>query len=451
MSNVSQTRPLTAWRLLNLCLPMGLTFLMMSGAAPIITGGISRRYGAAGESVHLTAFQLAFAVAIFLYSPVFVARNVAIRTVHDRAAIHRYLIFFLAIAATCAAGIVVVSQVDAAGNLILVRCMGRSPEIAALARQGMLFFAPLPLLIVFRSLGQACHMNNDEAWYSGAASALRLSSMALFAFTVGLTMPGLHGARYGGMTFLVGITCETVLTVLIVITKRQWRTRDGGQPPMSYAQYSRYAMPLMGAAVIRTSIPPIMLGLISLTAHREAGTAAYNLLHATVWISISFLFSLQPSTVTCATSRDNLRMLIRFSLGIGSVITMFLVTVAFTPLRDLIFVRVLQVDNRLLLQLLYEALPWVALLPLLTSADNILNALHTRAGSTRWVTVGTISGILVLIAVAFTIDLSRVNGATMAVIAFLICHVINIAVMTAALWRSGLDAALSRRSLAETV
>ena len=89
---------------------MVLSFVMMSGAAPIVTGGVAWKFGPEGESLHLSAFLVCFMSALLLYSPVFVSREIAIRTVTDSASKRQYLRFFMAVSGTCSLLVVVMSQ-----------------------------------------------------------------------------------------------------------------------------------------------------------------------------------------------------------------------------------------------------------------------------------------------------------------------------------------------------
>ena len=84
-----RTKPLSISYLAWFCLPLALTFLMMSGAAPLVSNGITWMHGARGERIHLSAFLMSFATCIMIYSPMFVARNVAIRTITCRRSMAR--------------------------------------------------------------------------------------------------------------------------------------------------------------------------------------------------------------------------------------------------------------------------------------------------------------------------------------------------------------------------
>ena len=87
-------RALTVPYLVWFSAPLALTFLMMSGAAPLVSNGITWMHGAEGERIHLSAFLMTFVTALFIYSPMFTARNVAIRTVADRRSMRTFTLFY---------------------------------------------------------------------------------------------------------------------------------------------------------------------------------------------------------------------------------------------------------------------------------------------------------------------------------------------------------------------
>lgn len=442
-----------SWRYLTtLTLPMMLSFLMMSGSAPIITGGITWRYGPLGERLHLSAFLLSFAVAICLYSPIFIARNVAIRTVTDRDSLRRHLSFFFWVSLVGAVLILLVARVDFLGDPLFEQLLGATPQQTELARGGLALYAILPLLISLRSAAQACHINNNQAWICGAGSTLRVLSM--FAFVAGYAMrqPWITGPILGGLAFVVGIGTETLLVSALLYNKPQLkRGQTGGARLLSYRQYLQYTLPLMSGTMIRTFVPPLIISLIALTGTAREGMAAYDLLRSTIWIGLSAIFALQPMMISCATSRENLRRIISFSLGVVLVIVSGFSLIVFTPLRQMIYETALQVDNHVILTLLYQALPWLLLLPLLMGSDMLLHGLLTRSGKTIWSLLGNATGALLLLGAGHFLKLGQANGVLVAILALLCLHLVNISFLGGWLLSGGLDRALSKKNLADAL
>ncbi len=446
-SRSSPAGPLTIGYLAWFCLPLALTFLMMSGAAPLVSNGITWMHGAEGERTHLSAFLLTFATCIMIYSPMFISRNVAIRTITCRRSMARYAGFFVSCATVCAGLLVVVSKVDAVGHLLFRQLLGAGPEAERLAREGMLVFTPIPILVALRGLGQGCHISNGQSWYVGLGTALRLGMMGLFVFGYAIHH-NLTGPVLGGFTYLTGIATETIFVLATLWNKPQWRTAGDG-PVLSCRQFGRYALPLMVGSFFNQLMGPILIHLINKGRQPAENGASFNLIRDTGWMMFSMLMTIQPALVAHATSRLNLRILMRFAGFLLALITGVTILVALTPLREAIFINWLAVDNLVIRQLTFAALLWMIPLPLVNLANLFTSAMHTRSGRTVWVTAGNLVGLTILGLAAVGLDLSSRNGVIIAVIGGAVFNLTTAAVQTIGLLNGGVQAAISSATLVE--
>lgn len=405
--------PLTVRYLFWFSLPLAMTFLMMSGSAPIVSNGITWMNDADGERLHLSAFLLTFASSVMLYSPMFVARNVAIRVIADRRSMRRFAIFMVGCASMSSVVILAVSQVDAVGHLFFHRMLNADPEAAALAREGMLLFVPIPVLIALRAIGQGCHISNGHNWYVGAGTALRLLTMGAFVFGYAIRTE-MSGPMLGGYTYLLGIGAETLFVIATLWNKPQWRTVNG-DPLLNHAQFVRYVGPLMLGSVAGQLQFPILIYLVNIGWQPGENAATYNLIRDTAWMMFSTIMAVQPAAVRHATSMDNLRVIIRFTALLVGAITGVVLLIALTPIREAIFVGWLDVQNLRIRELTFTALLFLAPVPLINGFNLLTAALHTRSGRTLWVTAGNFAGLGLLLLAAGTLNLSAVNGVFVAV------------------------------------
>ncbi len=421
--------------------PLALTFLMMSGAAPLVSNGITWMHGAEGERIHLSAFLMTFVTALFIYSPMFTARNVAIRTVTDRRALWTFTRFYGGSALVSGVLLVLVSQSDLVGHLMFGRLLGASPLVETLARQGLLTFIPIPLLVALRGLGQGCHIANGQTWYVGVGTFLRLGSMAVFVFGYAVHTD-LTGPMLGGLTYLTGIGAETAFVLLTLAGKAQWRIRSTG-PTMRFADYSRYAGPLMCGSLLQQLAGPILIFMINRAHQPGENGATYNLIRDTIWIMVSMLMTVQPVVIAHASSPRNFRVVLRFSAALLAAITGVTAVLALTSLRELVFVHWFQVDNTIILGLTFTALLWLIPVPTITALNHLVSAVHTRSGRTIWVTAGNVAGMACLLAVALTLDLAVHEGVILAVAGNAGFQLISAAVQLIGLRGGGLRAAMS--------
>lgn len=440
-------RRLTAGYLLAFSLPLALTFLMMSGSAPLVSTGIAWVQGAEGERIHLSAFLMAFVVALFIYSPMFVARNVAIRTVTDRRSLWAYASFFVTCASVSSVVLVLVSQVDAWGEMVFGQVLAGSAIQQELAREGLLIFVPIPILVAIRGLGQGSHIANGQTWYVGTGTVMRFIAMATFVFGYGIhsQMPG---PVLGGCTYLVGIGAETVFVLATLLGKRQL-TEIQDTPTMRFGDYLRYAGPLMLGSILHQFSGPTLIYIINHAGQPAENGAAFDLVRDSAWIMVSMLMTIQAVIIHHATSRRNLWVIIRFALMLGLAITAVAATLALTPLRTWLFVGVLRVDNVAIREITYVALIWLIPLPMITMVNHFMMSMHTRSGRTGWVTAGNIVGISVLISIVLLVDLPRYNGAVVAVLSQSAFQIVAGAVQLLGLRRGGLDAVVSQASMAQ--
>lgn len=443
-------RRLTVGYLVWFSLPLALTFLMMSGAAPLVSSGITVMHGAVGERLHLSAFLLTFATCITIYSPTFIARNVATRTVTDRRSLVQYTGFFVSCAAFCGVILLLVSRVDAVGHLLFGSLLGVSAGKEHLVRQGMLIFLPIPILVSLRGLGQGCHISNGQSYYVGIGTALRLAVMAVFVFGYAIHRD-LSGPVLGGFTYLTGITTETLFVLVTLRSKPQWR-HVGTGPALTYRQFGQYALPLMAGSVCNQLLNPVLIFLIYQKCRQpEENAATFNLIRDTGWVMFSMLMTVQPAVVAHATSPRNFRIILRFSAGLWAVITGIVMMVALTPLREAIFIDLLEVDNEIIRGLTFATLLLMIPIPLANVANLFTQAMHTRSGRTAWVTAGNVVGLALLCLAALTLDLSAQDGVIVAVVGGGVFNLAAAIVQTIGLGNGGLRAAISPAPLAEQI
>ncbi len=440
---------LTLRYLLWFSLPLALTFLMMSGSAPIVSVGIARMHGAAGERTHLAAFLMTFVTALTIYSPMFVARNVAIRTIHDRRSLKRYVAFVGGCGLVNALVLLLVSRVDLFGHFVYGICLHADAEMEAMARQGLLVFVPVPILVALRGLGQGCHITNENNWYVGFGTGLRLIMMAVFVFGYGIRSE-LSGPILGGLTYLIGIGSETVFVLAMLWNKPQWTVYESG-PVLSYAQFAQYAFPLMSGAFFNQLSGPILIHLINKGRFPDENGATFDLMRGSAWLIFSTLMSLQPAVLRHATSRHNLGVILKYAGALLACLTTVAVVLATTPLKHWLYIDLFNVDNAKIVELTYLCLFWLIPIPLINVANLFTSALHTRSGRTLWVTAGNGLGLGLLVLAGVVLEKGTYDGVIVAVVGNAVFYLAAATVQTIGLLNGGLAAALSPKHLADTM
>ncbi|HSW44528.1 MAG TPA: hypothetical protein VLM89_03050 [Phycisphaerae bacterium] len=443
----SARSPITLGFLIRFSGPLVATFLMMAAAAPIIVHGISWIKDAEGERVHLSAFLLVGAVAVFIYSPMFVSRDVANRTVTDRASFVRSTWFFMFWSAVAAVILLWVGQVDAVRHFVFGKVLHGTAETEHLAINGLRLFAVMPFLAALRGLGQGCHINNGETWHVGIGTALRLVAIAVFVYGFAV-WHDMSGPVLGALTYLIGMTVETAY-VLFTLRGKPQLTRIESGPTLTFRQFTRYAGPLMLGSFLLQFCPPMLIYIINRAGLPAENAAAFSVTRDCFWFVVSVLLIVPPLVVTHATSLRNLRLLLGLCVAVTAVLTALTGLLAMPAVRDEVFVRVFRVNNETILSLISVGLLWVLPTPALMFLNYLVAALHTRSGRTGWVTAGNLAGLLFLLAVAVGPDLSDNRGIVLAVVCNAVFLLVSTLVQAIGLFGGGFAAAIDPSSLAE--
>ncbi|MEN9360930.1 MAG: hypothetical protein RL095_2465 [Verrucomicrobiota bacterium] len=421
-------------------LPLMLTFLMMAGATPFIGDGISHRFDAAAERIHLASFSLAFVLAILLYSPLLTSRNVALRSVRDRLSLRATFRFYTLAASTCSLLLVLPSLCPSVRDLLFGRLLGASdPLVRQEAATGLLAFTPLPFLVGWRGILQAGSINERRSWVVGLSSVTRLVAMGLFVWAyVSLEMP-FGGAVMGGLCFCAGIIAETSLNLALSRPRFPQTPAQSSQPPEPLQPLWRFALPVMGSTLIAKLLHPLGFVIIQTVADPEAALAGHSLTQSTVWVLLSFLFVAQPLILSFADTRAHFRLVLRFLAGLSLLTGLAILGLCLPGVRESLFEDLMRVDNRHILDLTYAALPWTVLVVPVQLASMIANSLVLRSGDTR---VLISSGLLALLPVAMIpllVDIPAANGVIITIGAYILYHAGNALLLALHLRRRGLD------------
>ena len=428
---------LTDKELLFQSVPLILTFLMMSGAAPIVTDGITTSFNAELEKLHLPAFALTFSIALVIYSPCFTSRNVSIRTFKNSANIKNVITVYFCIAAFCTILLLLVALFEPLSRFVFISFLGSDENTYKIASKGLLAFLPCPLFLVFRAFAQSIHIIRRNTWIVGIGSLARLCSMAAFIYLAAVNME-ISGPVMGGLAFSIGVGTELILNALFLRKYRNSEPESDNTKIMSIPSIWNYISPLLLSIYLTRFLTPVVFYIIKSTQNSEEGLGGYQLFHSTMWVSLSLLFSIQPIILNFADSKVNFRKIITFNLKISVFIIICLYLLTFTDLKVLFYEDFMKVDNRIILDFLYTTLPLTLILPFINLSSLTLIALHTRSGHTKWLAFGNIAGYAALL-IFSTIPVGNINGTTLAVVCYIIFDSVNIIVLLFGLKYHGIE------------
>ncbi|MGH7162850.1 MAG: hypothetical protein ACREID_05145, partial [Planctomycetota bacterium] len=196
--------PLRFRRLFALWAPLALTFLLLSGATPVINASINRLPGAS-PAEDLAGFALLLNCALLLHSPLLVTREIAIKLSVDRASARAALRYCVG-AGACVSLLELVLAFTPLGALFL-ELFADQPAVVERARGALPCLAPMPVFIAARGVFHALQIRADETIYVAVGTLLRLVATAIAGFALAPHL-GVSGAQLGALCMTFGAFLE---------------------------------------------------------------------------------------------------------------------------------------------------------------------------------------------------------------------------------------------------
>jgi len=429
--------PFTLRRVFALWVPLAFTFLLMSGSSPIVSAGISLL---PNEKEGLAAFCDAFRVSVFLHAPLFVVRDIAIKSVKGRRSYFRML-YFVGLVATVCSALEFVLALTPVGRWFLEGVLRTPSHLVPQTQAALIPMATLPFLIAIRGVHQGIHIRGETAKWVGIGTALRMAALAAVALVAAPHL-GLAPAVMGTTAFLAGLLVESVVNTVSALKRSpvlRFPAPEGADAGLS--GLSRFALPLMLANLIGVLFQPLVSRVAGSATDAETSKAALQILISWVWFFSSTLFAMQALMIAHARDRRHLGRL----LGFGGIVTgafsgVFLVTALVPAVRDFVLLNLFQVDDREIHAFIAATLPLTVVFPIIVLARAVLRGLIVRSGRTPWVILSSVAGVVTLVG----LDLSGVfsgvaNGALPAAQGWLLALAVEAAISGLAVFRIGLS------------
>jgi len=393
-------RDLKVGRLLAVWAPLAATFLLVTGSTPVINASINRLPGRIHE-IDLASFALFLSFIVVLHSPLFVAREIAIKLSVDRAGARRALRFCLAVALVLSV-IEIVLGATPLGHRLL-RGFSDSDAVVKSAQRAFLFIWPAPFFIAIRGVYQAHQIQKDDTLFVGFGTLIRLIATAILGLLIAPFL-GIEGTVLGAICVVMGIIVEAAISFL--------RARKVARPPetsdIEPPGLMGFALPLMFANLLGVVTSLFYLRVAGMVAPdmQEASLAAWQEVRPLAWFFSAGGFALQSLTTAKVRERADEAPMIKFSLLVGVLMSGGLALFAFIPaLREWVLVDLMGEQRGG--QVVAFAVPTLMVgtaLPLLQSFRFTVRGILISRGQTRTITVTNLIA-LTLIASALAFDL----------------------------------------------
>ncbi|HEX7707686.1 MAG TPA: hypothetical protein VF701_14610 [Thermoanaerobaculia bacterium] len=406
----AKSEPLRPMAIVMFWLPLAATWLMMSVELPYIAAIVARMPEAA---YGLAAFGVATSLAWLIESPIMMLLAAGAALVRDRASYLALRRFTSILNAGVTVGMLILS-IPTVFRFVGERLIGLPPEISQRAHIATIILIFWPAAIGYRRFYQGILVRNNLTRRVAYGTVLRLLFMsataALLAFTTNLS-----GATVGAYALLLGVVAEALASrwmarEIVRSLKESAEVVEGTL--VKFGDIARFYFPLALTSILSMALGPLItFGLGRGRAPIES-LAVWPVVNSMVFMFRSGGVAFQEVGIALTGPRGEHRDEIRrTALWLGSIASLSLAIVAFTPLEDILFGRIAGLTPQLA-----DAASWplriLILLPFLDYLLSLQRVPWFLARRTGIITVATVVEAAGLAAALFlTIGAMSVVGA----------------------------------------
>jgi hypothetical protein len=393
----TQARSLPMRKVFTVWWPLAASWLLMGTELPVVSALIARL---ANPEINLAAYGgVVFPISLIIESPIIMLLAASTALSKDWASYLKVRRFMIG------AGILLTSlhflvAFTPLYYLVVVRVLGVPSEIVEPARYGLMIMIPWSGSIAFRRFNQGVLIRFGHTKAIGLGTVIRLSSNVL-VLTLGYILQKYAGIIVATSAVATGVVSEAVYVGIVVrpILKGELRSATTIDPALTWKAFWDFYIPLAMTSLLFLLSNPIGSSALSRMPEALASLAVWPVVTGVVFMLRSLGIAYNEVVVALLDEPHSALTLWRFTLMLGSTITIGLFILAATPLSDLWFERVSALSPEL--SDLARRGIWLALpMPFLAALQSwyqgsILNSKHTR-GITESVVVFLITSIIVL-------------------------------------------------------
>jgi progressive ankylosis protein len=400
-------------------LPLAATWVMMASEGPFLAAVIARL---PDPTYNLAAHGVAFALAILIEAPVIMLMSAATSVVKDRVSFLKLRNFSRALCLGTTLVLLVV-LIPSVYRTLIEGVMGVPDTVADLTYGALWFMIPWPSAIGYRRFLQGVLIRSGQTRLVAYGTVIRLVGMVAAAL-IGFYLLGIPGAWVGALALATGVTTEAVAarfmaaSTVRAILDGEW---DTGPPrDIRYAEIARFYYPLALTSLIGLTVQPLLTFFMGRSVAPVESLAVFPVVHSLSFFFRSMGLAFQDTAIALLGDRfEHFSELSRFAALLGTVTTIGLGLVAFTPLTDVYFMGI----SGLTPELAAFALPptrIIVLLPALSVLLSLQRAILVESRRTEHITVASALEVAT-VAATFTLFGFGLDwvGATAAFAAFL--------------------------------
>ena len=360
----------------------------------------------------LAAYCIAYSLNNMISCIINTSIQAGITFIKDRASFW-HLVRFFCLIAIFPFMVIQTIALTSLGDIIFGQWMGASATVVQQARITSAIMALWIYPNLIRNIAYAFAFIHRRTILVTYATVLRFVSLGVFL----LIYPfWLEGAVVGGAVLVSSMAVESIYMVILTYPFFSKLPRNSGTP-VTYRDMWRFSWPLMFARSTENGVGFIINLFLGQLSNPDLAIAAFGVANAIMKAMLSPLKNLVQTVQTLTRSREDLPVLMKFSVGLQLLIVGIIFGLFYTPLRVLILEGLMG----LTLELSQYVTPGVKLIFIVaifwgfsSTFRGILSAFRSTFA------IAATSGIrLIIITVvgSTTLFFPNLNGATMGVLA----------------------------------
>ena len=384
--------------LLKFWLPLAGTWLMMSLEGPFLAAIIARL---ADPKFNLAAYGVAFSLALIVEAPVIMMMTASTALVKDSQSLSK-LFRFTTQLNFLITGLMLILVIPKIFYFITLDLIGLVPEVANLTHIATIILLPWPGAIGFRRFYQGVLIANHATRRVAYGTVIRLVSMGSTALLLYL-FSDLPGVYIGTAALSMGVIMEA-LSARVMVHRILNRIHSGGDTeaePLSYRKIVDFYYPLALTSILTLGVHPIITFFVGKSVMALESLAVLPVVSSFVFLFRGVGISYQEAAITLlGRTAANDRLVTRFAIFLGSMLSSILILTAFTPLSGVWFSVVSGLTDELT-ALARTPLMVLGLFPATSVLISFQRALLVKAGRTSPITGATIVEVLGIVIVLY--------------------------------------------------
>lgn len=363
-------------------------------------------------TITLAAFSIAFSFNTVFSSVISVAAQAGLSFITDKRSfwrLGRFYFWFSLIPFF----IIEVVALTSLGDWLFGEMIGASAEVTRLAKPAS---AVMGLWIIpnqVRNLATALCLKQRRTILLSHATTLRLISQAVMLMALPFLM---EGAVAGAASLVGAMTVEAAY--LYVVTRYIYAElpKDSGHQA-SYRQIWGFSWPLMVTTASENGVPFVINFFLGRLVNPDLALAAFGVVNALKSLIVSPLRNLVQTTQALVQSREDMRVMLRFTHWLALIYVVVVGILFYTPMREVVLNGIMGLRSDLSAYAT-PAVRMVLLVAIVWGYSSLFRGLLSAMRRTRSIAATAVIRLVVVVAVgSITLLEPGLNGAVVGVAA----------------------------------